>query len=118
MSSFPRSDRIENLAARLRDFAARRNWERFHSPKNLAMAVSAEAGELLAELQWLSEDESRRSAMSEDQLAAVSEEIADVFIYLVRLADVLDLDLVAEAERKIQINEQRFPAETQANRSD
>jgi dCTP diphosphatase len=100
---------IETLRDQLREFAAARDWEQFHSPKNLAMALSAEAGELLEVFQWLTEEQSRR--LDPKSHAAVSEEIADVLLYLVRLGDQLDIDPVAAARRKLAANEQKYPAE-------
>lgn len=97
------------LAQRLRDFAAERDWDQFHSPKNLAMALVGEAGELAAEFQWLTEEQSR--APDAAQLARIRAECADVLNYLVRLADKLDIDLVAAAHEKIEDNARRYPAE-------
>ena len=98
------------LQAAIREFAAERDWNRFHTPKNLAMAVAGEAGELLAEFQWLSEQESiegmRQGGPLRDRVAA---EIADVFIYLLRLADVAEIDLLATVEAKMLVNSQRYP---------
>lgn len=97
------------LARRLREFAAERDWEQFHSPKNLAMALIGEAGELAAEFQWMTEEESR--APDRAQLARIRAEAADVFIYLVRLADKLGIDLVAAAHEKMKENAARYPAD-------
>lgn len=99
---------IDALKARLREFARARDWERFHAPKNIAAALIVEAAELLEHFQWLTEDESRR--LSPSQRRAVEQEIADVFIYLVRLADLLSVDLLTAAERKIALNELKYPA--------
>ena len=100
---------LEDLRLRLRQFAADRDWVQFHIPKNLAMAVAGEAGELVAEFQWLTPDES--AAVMSDPAAgdAVRGELADVFIYLARLADVLGVDLLEAAASKIESNETRFP---------
>jgi dCTP diphosphatase len=100
---------MEELKLQLRDFSKRRDWNQFHTPKNLAMALACETGELLAEFQWLTPEESSLSALSIDQLDAVKMEIADVFIYLVRLADLLEIELHDAAIKKISINESRFP---------
>jgi dCTP diphosphatase len=97
------------LARRLREFARARDWEQFHSPKNLAMAMIAECGELVEHFQWLSEEQSYR--LSVEQREAVALEMADILIYLVRCADRLDLDLLAAAQRKIEINESRYPVD-------
>lgn len=100
---------IEQLTLRLRDFAAARDWEQFHTPKNLAMALAGEAGELLAEFQWLTPDESFAVVEHDDVASAVAKEMADVMIYLLRLSDVLDVDLAAATASKIDENEDRFP---------
>lgn len=99
---------IERLAERLRIFAAERNWDRFHSPKNLAGAVAIEAGEVLECFQWITEEESL--LLDTDQRERVALELADVLLYLVRLADRLGVNLIESAERKIAINAMRFPA--------
>ena len=104
----PRQD-IAELSERLAEFARRRDWEQFHSPKNLSMALAGEAGELLEHFQWLTEAQSR--ALPADKKEAVALEMADIFIYLLRLAERLDIDLVDAAWRKMAINEQRYPAE-------
>jgi NTP pyrophosphatase (non-canonical NTP hydrolase) len=100
---------LEELRTRLRDFAAARDWDQFHSPKNLAMALSGEAGELLEIFQWLTEEQSRR--LDDKARSAAADEIADVLLYLVRLADKLGLDPLAEAHRKLADNERRYPVE-------
>jgi len=100
---------LESLRVRLAEFAAERDWDQFHSPKNLAMALIAEAAELVEHFQWLSEPESR--ALSPDKRIAVAEELADILIYLIRTADKLDIDLLKACWRKIETNEQRYPAE-------
>jgi len=100
---------LASLAQRLREFAAARDWDQFHSPKNLAMALVAEAGELAAEFQWLTEAQSR--APDADQLARIRSESADVLIYLIRLSDKLGFDLLASAHAKIEANESRYPAD-------
>jgi NTP pyrophosphatase (non-canonical NTP hydrolase) len=100
---------LESLRNELRDFAAARDWDPFHSPKNLAMALSAEAGELLEVFQWLTEEQSRRPDAKTQ--AAASEEIADVLLYLIRLGDQLGIDPVAAAQRKMIKNAQKYPAD-------
>ena len=105
---FPLHD-IDNLIEQLRDFAEDRDWSQFHSPKNLAMALTVEAAELLEQFQWLSESES--SSLQREKLAQVEEEMADVFLYLLRMSDVLDIDLVAAANRKIKKNNEKYPAD-------
>jgi NTP pyrophosphatase (non-canonical NTP hydrolase) len=91
-------------------FANARDWDQFHTPKNLAMALVGEAGELVAEFQWLKPEESSLTSMSKEKLRSVELEIADVTIYLLRLADKLDVDIEKVVRDKIQINESRFPA--------
>jgi NTP pyrophosphatase (non-canonical NTP hydrolase) len=103
------SEALRALQQRVAAFAAARDWERFHSPKNLAMALSVEAAELVEEFQWLTEDQSR--ALDGERLERVRLELADVFIYLLRIADKLDVDLVAAASDKIVLNEKRYPPE-------
>jgi dCTP diphosphatase len=98
---------LEKLRTQLRAFAAARDWDPFHSPKNLAMALSAEAGELVEVFQWLTEEQSRR--LDAQARSAAADEVADVLLYLVRIADKLDLDLLAEAQRKLADNERRYP---------
>jgi NTP pyrophosphatase (non-canonical NTP hydrolase) len=93
---------------RLRKFVAERDWDQFHSPKNLAMALSVEASELLEHFQWLTEAESR--SLTPAKLADVRDEMADVLVYLVRLADKLDVDLLAAAAQKIDKNALKYPA--------
>jgi NTP pyrophosphatase (non-canonical NTP hydrolase) len=100
---------IDELAHELRVFANERDWEQFHAPKNLCMALSVEAAELLEHFQWLSEAESR--ALPEDVKAAVAEEIADVQIYLVRLADELGVGIEAAVRRKLESNRRKYPAD-------
>lgn len=103
---------IEELAERLRGFVADREWGRFHTPKNLAMALAGEVGELLAELQWLSPEESASVMNDPEAGARVRAEVADVMTYLVRLADTLDIDLIAAAHAKLDETERRYPPAT------
>jgi len=100
---------LEGLRDQLRAFAAARDWDQFHSPKNLAMALSVEAAELVEIFQWLTEAQSRE--LDAGTQAAASDEIADVLLYLIRLADKLGIDPVAAARRKIVANAQKYPAE-------
>jgi len=100
---------IEHLRNQLRDFAAARDWDQFHSPKNLAMALSAESAELLEIFQWLTEEQSR--ALPAEAKAAASDEIADVLLYLIRISDKLDIDPIAAANRKLAANERKYPAD-------
>jgi NTP pyrophosphatase (non-canonical NTP hydrolase) len=103
------SESLRALQQRLAAFAAARDWDQFHSPKNLAMALSVEAAELVEEFQWLTEAESR--ALDAERRERVRLELADVFIYLLRIADKLGVDLLAAAEDKMVLNERRYPAE-------
>lgn len=97
------------LRDKLRKFVAERDWDQFHSPKNLAMALSVEAAELVEHFQWLTEAESRR--LAPEKLAEVRDEMADVLVYLVRLADKLDVDLLGAAAQKIEKNALKYPAD-------
>lgn len=106
---------IKDIKKRLRKFAKDRNWDQFHSPKNLSMALAAEAAELLEIFQWLTDEQSKNIVNSEKDMAAVREEIADVFIYLVRLADKLNIDIEKEALAKIALNEKKYPVELSKN---
>ncbi|QUH00667.1 nucleotide pyrophosphohydrolase [Saccharopolyspora erythraea] len=100
---------LAELRDRLRGFAADRDWEQYHTPKNLVMALGGEVGELAALFQWLTPEESAGAARDPELSPDVLDELADVTIYLVRLADVLGVDLMAAAEAKIERNEHRFP---------
>jgi len=106
---------LESLRDTLRQFAAEREWDQFHSPKNLAMALAAEAAELLEHFQWLTEAQSRDLPPAELEKAAL--EMADVLLYLVRLADKLGVDLVDAAHRKIGINAEKYPADKSRGQS-
>ena len=97
------------LAERLRAFAAERDWEQFHTPKNLAMALAGEVGELVAEFQWLTPEESRAISADPEAAARVRAEMADVFIYLTRLADILGIDLLDAAADKLDHSARRYP---------
>ena len=100
---------IEKLQRRLQAFADERDWNQFHSPKNLSMALIVEAGELAEHFQWLTQEES--FGLADDKREAVGEELADIFVYLVRLADQLDIDLPAAVDRKIALNEKKYPVD-------
>jgi len=105
----PPPSELRALIERLREFAAARDWEQFHTPKNLAMALMVEAGELVEHFQWLTPEQSKQ--LTADELRAVELEMADVLLYLLRLADRLGVDLEAAAWRKIEINERKYPAD-------
>jgi NTP pyrophosphatase (non-canonical NTP hydrolase) len=100
---------LGELRERVRAFVAERDWERFHSPKNLAMALSVEASELVELFQWLTEEES--GALDAERRRRVAEEMADVLWFLVRLSDRLDVDLLAAAEAKLAANAAKYPAD-------
>ena len=103
------SDSLDHLNKRLKQFAMERDWEQFHSPKNLSMALAGEAGELLEHFQWLSEEQSYQ--LDDAKREAVAMEMADILIFLIRCAERLDIDLVQSAWKKIAINEMRYPAD-------
>jgi dCTP diphosphatase len=103
------NDSLADLTAQVRAFADARDWQQFHSPKNLAAAMTVEAGEVLEHFQWLTEAESE--SLTAEKRREVELELADVLIYLVRLADRLDVDLIAAAARKIAINAQKYPVD-------
>jgi len=100
---------LEPLRIRLAAFAAQRDWDQFHSPKNLSMALIAEAAELVEHFQWRSEQQSRE--LDSQTLDAVALELADIFIYLLRISDKLGVNLLDAADKKITINESRYPVE-------
>jgi len=102
-------DSLEQLRLRLAEFAEKRDWQQFHSPKNLAMALIAETAELVEHFQWLTEKQSWELGV--EKRSAVSLELADTLIYLIRIADQLDVDLIMAATDKIEINEKRYPAD-------
>ena len=100
---------LEQIKTRLREFAAERDWDQFHSPKNLAMALIVEAAELVEHFQWLTEEQSQ--TLPPKKLAEVEQEIADIQIYLIRLADKLGVDMEKAVNAKIELNEIKYPAE-------
>jgi NTP pyrophosphatase (non-canonical NTP hydrolase) len=106
---------FEFLQSKLRQFAEERDWEKFHSPKNLAAALSVESAELLEHFQWLTERES--ASLPDDKRLEISEELADVLLYLVRLADKLEIDLSEAAKRKLRKNAEKYPIEKSKGKS-
>ena len=98
---------MQELIRQIRDFARERDWEAFHSPKNLVMALSVEVAEIVEHFQWLTQTES--DSLSGEKLAEIEEEVADVLIYLTRLADRLGIDPVEAARKKMRTNERRYP---------
>lgn len=107
---------VERLQQLVAEFAARRDWEQFHTPKNLVMALTGEVGELSELFQWLTAEESSTICHG-DRREKVEDEVADVFIYLLRLVDVLDIDLAAAVEAKVQKNELRYPVQAVKGRA-
>ena len=103
------ADSLDQLAQRLQAFAQARDWGQFHSPKNLASALIVEAGELLEHFQWLTEDQSRHLDAGKKQEVAF--EMADVLLYLIQMGNELGVDLIDAAQRKVALNEQKYPVE-------
>jgi dCTP diphosphatase len=99
------------LQTRLREFAQAREWEQFHTPKNMAMALAAEVGELLEIFQWLTDEQASAVTERDADLQLVRDELADIFIYLVRMADILHIDLENAVQGKLGDNERRYPVE-------
>jgi NTP pyrophosphatase (non-canonical NTP hydrolase) len=102
---------VAQLKERVREFVDERDWQRFHTPKNLAMSLAIEAAELMEHFQWISTEESARLARDERRLAAVGEELADVFCYGLAMASALGLDLSTTICQKMAKNAQKYPAE-------
>lgn len=103
-------DSLRGISTHLREFRAQRDWERFHTPRSLAISIAIEAGELLEQFQWM--DETELTAHVEARREQICEELADVAIYVVQLSDVLGIDLANAIHRKIETNESRYPVET------
>jgi len=99
----------DQLKMQLRQFAEDRDWDQFHSPKNLSMALIAEAAELVEHFQWLTEVQSR--TLEQKKLDQVQEELADIQIYLIRIADKLNVDLLGAVNKKIEANSKKYPAD-------
>lgn len=112
------SDRLDSINARLRQFGAERDWSKFHDPKNLAMAIASEAGELLAELRWVAGEASDEFACDPVHRENVEHETADVAIALLLFCDRVGIDLLQAVERKIDLNEQNYPVELVKGRSE
>lgn len=109
MNSQQQIKTLEVLRDRLREFARERDWDQYHTPKNLSMALIAEAAELVEHFQWVEGDTSH--LLEDKTRRSVEEELADILIYLVRISDRLDIDLYEAVERKIEINERNYPAD-------
>jgi len=103
------TDSLENLNQNIANFAKERDWDQFHNPKNLAMALIGEAGELIEHFQWLTLEQSVQ--LSPEKRQAIGYELADILIYLLRMANKLDIDILQAAQDKMAINEQRYPVE-------
>ena len=102
---------LDEIRQRLADFAKDRNWDQFHTPKNLSMALAAEAAELLEIFQWLTDEQSKEVVNNEREMAQLRQGIADVMIYLIRLADKLSIDIEKAIRNKIELNEKKYPVE-------
>ena len=103
------SDSLVELRKRIDQFVTDRDWAQFHTPKNLAMAMIVEAAELVEQFQWNTPEESQQ--LTPEKREAVSHELADTFVYLLRLAEVLEIDLIAAANAKIALNAKKYPVE-------
>src|SRR3990172_2980358 len=99
---------LEEIRQQLASFARERDWDQFHSPKNLAMGLAVEAAELLEIFQWLTEEQSKDIVKNAKEMALVGEEVADVFIYLARLSDKLGIDIEEEVKKKMKVNEKKY----------
>ena len=111
MSMPPSESSIAKLTTLVRSFADNRDWQQFHTARNLVLALVGETGELAAEFQWIGDDNIVNALRESDKREAVGSELADVFIYLLRLADVTEIDLAEELKKKIAINEKRYPVD-------
>lgn len=103
------NDSLQQLRTRINSFVAERDWAQFHTPKNLAMAMIVEAAELVEQFQWDTPTDSQM--LTAEKREAVSHELADTFVYLLRIAEVLDIDLIAAANEKIDLNAKKYPVE-------
>lgn len=103
------SDSLVELRSRINQFVKERDWDQFHSPKNLAMAMIVEAAELVEHFQWDTMEESRQ--LSDEKREQVGQELADTFVYLLRIAEVTGIDLIDAANHKIDLNAQKYPVE-------
>jgi len=103
------TDSLDGLRTRINAFVEERDWAQFHTPKNLAMAMIVEAAELVEQFQWDTPQESQ--SLTPEKCEAVSHELADTFVYLLRIAEVLNIDLIAAANQKIDLNALKYPVE-------
>ncbi len=104
-------DVLKQLQSDLAAFAIERDWDQFHTPKNLVMALSGEVGELTELFQWLTAEQSERAVLTDEAVKAVEEEMADVLLYLLRLGDRLQIDVAAAAQAKIKLNAEKYPVD-------
>lgn len=109
MTTLQATDRLDDVRALVRTFVSERDWDQFHTPKNLATALSVEAAELLEPFQWLNSGSANE--LNDDKRVEIRHEIADVFLYLIMLADKMDVDLIDAAKEKIGLNALKYPAE-------
>lgn len=100
---------MEHLKKKLSEFAKERDWEKFHNPKNLVMALSGEVGELSDIFQWLTPEQSQVDSLTEAQIEDIEEELADVYLYLIRISDKLRIDLDKVALKKLEVNKKKYP---------
>jgi NTP pyrophosphatase (non-canonical NTP hydrolase) len=112
------STTIAELKSRIAAFAHERDWEQFHAPKNLSMALAAEAGELMEHFLWATSEASRAVAISPEKRPKIAEELADVIIYALEFANVTHLDVAAAIEAKMAANARKYPVEKARGRSD
>ena len=105
----PQQDSLANLRARINQFVAEREWDQFHTPKNLAMAMIVEAAEVVEHFQWDTPQES--AALSDERKTEIGHELADTLVYLLRIAEVCSIDLIAAANAKIDLNAKKYPVE-------
>ena len=111
MGTQPPESSVVELTNLVRSFADSRDWQQFHTARNLVLALVGETGELAAEFQWISDDNIVNALQDAEKREAVGSELADVFIYLLRLADVTGINLAEELKKKIAINEKRYPVD-------
>jgi NTP pyrophosphatase (non-canonical NTP hydrolase) len=112
------TDRLSAVTDRLREFARERDWEKFHNPKNLAMAIASEAGELAAELRWVPDDDSDEFVRDPSNRVRVEYEVADIAISLISFCDRGGIDLIGAIMRKIELNDKNYPASSAKGKPD
>lgn len=100
-------DSIDAIKARINQFVEDRDWSQFHSPKNLAMAMIVEAAELVEHFQWMTEQESKN--LDQEKKEQIGQELSDTFVYLLRIAEVCEIDLIDAVNKKIELNEKKYP---------